>query len=247
MLVKKAMRISAGKQNVSNPLTVVEGFKLIEEAIISGAKLEMCFIDSASTLTDHADLAERAILVPRSILQELATVKTAGHIVAYVTPPAESSDPEKILNNAKMLVVLDRIQDPGNLGTIMRTSEALGADAIILLKGGCHSHNAKTVRAAMGSSFRMPTLRLPDQKSTLELLRRHNFTCIATSMQGIPLPDFEFPEKCALFFGQEGQGLDAIFLKESTLTLAIPMHGQVESFNVATSVALCLYEWARRR
>lgn len=243
-LIKQAQRINAGKACEEAPLLVVEGFKLIDEALKSGASLKMCFIDSADTLTGRPEIEARAILVPSGILKELATVHTPGNVVAYFEAP-QVADPVAILKKAKMAVVLDRIQDPGNLGTIMRTSEALGAGVVVLLKGCCSQFNPKVIRAAMGSSFRMPTLNLPDHRHALQLLKSHGFTCLAASMQGTPLPAFAFPARSALFFGQEGQGLLQEIFAECNHTLAIPMQGQVESFNVATSVALCLYEWAR--
>jgi len=245
-LVKKAMRISAGKSSEDAPSIVVEGIKLIDEAIKSGAKLQMCFIDDADTLKRRAELENKAILVPRIILKELATVQSPGNIVAYFEP-GEQEALSANLTKAQIVVVLDRIQDPGNLGTIMRTSEAMGASTIILLKGCCNQFNPKVIRAAMGSGFRMPVFAMPDHKSVIKLLKQHDFTSIATGMTGIPLPNFCFPHKCALFFGQEGQGLNEQIFAECTVTLAIPMQGQVESLNVATSVAICLYEWSKGR
>jgi len=245
-LIKQALRINAGKPCADAEMIVVEGHKLIDEALKSGATLRMCFIDSAGTLAGRPELAERAILVPRNILNDLATVHTPGHIVAYFEAPA-MPDPREILDRSAMLVILDRIQDPGNLGAIMRTGEALGAGAVILLKGCCSPFNPKTVRAAMGSSFRIPTLSMPDHQYALAQLKKHGFTCLAASMQGTPLPAFAFPERSVLFFGQEGQGLQQEIFAECNDTLAIPMQGQVESLNVATSVALCLYEWVRGR
>ena len=245
-LVKKAMRISAGKSPEETSSIVVEGFKLIDEAIKSGARLQMCFIDDADTLKKHAELESKTILVPRAILKELATVQSPGNIIAYFEPGAQATL-SATMAKAEVAVVLDRIQDPGNLGTIMRTSEALGASAIILLKGCCSQFNPKVIRAAMGSSFRMPVFAMPDLNSAVKLLKQHSFTCIATGMDGIHLPNFSFPGKSALFFGQEGQGLHKQIFAECTVTLAIPMQGQVESLNVATSVAICLYEWSRGR
>ncbi|PKL42920.1 MAG: hypothetical protein CVV41_12920 [Candidatus Riflebacteria bacterium HGW-Riflebacteria-1] len=243
-LVKKALRISSGKAHEADPLLVVEGFKLIDEALKSGARLQMCFVCEAELLIDRPEIASRAILVPRNLLRELTTVQTPGSVIAYFDPVSQQ-DADVVLTRSSMVIVLDRIQDPGNLGTIMRTGEALGADAIIMLKGCCSQYNPKAIRAAMGSSFRLPTINAPDHTSAIELLKRHGFTCLATGMHGKKLPEFSFPSKSAIFFGQEGQGLDEQIFSECTVTLAIPMQGQVESLNVATSVAVCLYEWAR--
>lgn len=146
-----------------------------------------------------------------------------------------------------MLVVLDRLQDPGNIGTIIRTSEAMGASAIILLNGCCNSNNHKVIRAAMGSSFRLPVIPNVDVKNLFNLLNKNNYMTICDDMKGTNIVNYKFSEKSALFIGQEGQGLSDYIIANCRSRIAIPMYGQVESLNVATSTAICLYEWSISR
>ena len=141
-----------------------------------------------------------------------------------------------------MLVVLDRLQDPGNIGTIMRTSEAMGASAIILLKGCCSPNNHKVIRATMGSSFRLPVIPNVDVKNLFNLLNKNNYMTICADMKGTNIVNYKFAEKSALFIGQEGQGLSDYIIANCRSRIAIPTCGQVESLNVATSTAICLYE-----
>ena len=154
---------------------------------------------------------------------------------------------EDVVKEAAMLVVLDRLQDPGNIGTIMRTSEAMGVSAIILLKDCCNPNNHKVIRAAMGSSFRMPVVSNVDVQNLFKLLNKNGYLTICADMHGQILKEFNFAEKSALFMGQEGKGLSDFIIKNCKSRVAIPMCGEVESLNVATSTAICLYEWARNK
>lgn len=244
-VVKRALKAIKG-QNDDDSLLLVEGHKLIDEACKSGAKPQMVFVEHSSDLRGKKALENCCYVIPRALLKELSTVKNATEIVAFFSPPVFDSL-SALLVTARLLVVLDRIQDPGNLGTILRVAEAMGADAAILLRGSCSPFNAKVIRAAMGSSFRLPVFADVCPDVFFKLARKNSFATICADMNGTPLSHFNFPEKVALIFGQEGQGLSQEILEECTCKLAIPMQGQVESLNVATSAAICLYEWSRHR
>lgn len=244
-MIKKALRAIKGQLRDAN-LIMVEGHKLIGEACKSGAHPEMVFVEQAESLGDKVNLEPYCYQIPRAILKELSSVQNATDIVAFFTaPPPLPID--SVLDSANLVIILDRIQDPGNLGTILRVSEAMGAQAVLLLKGSCSIFNPKVTRAAMGSSFRLPVFADLCPDLFFELMHRHGFVAIGADMDGAPLPRFRFPQKTALIFGQEGQGLSQKILKECTSRLAIPMQGQVESLNVATSASICLYEWSRQR
>lgn len=243
-LFKRALKIVTDRK--SNPdLFIVEGQKLITEAIQSGALPETYF-RTCATNTCLAQLDEITIEIPPSLFKELSTT---------VSPPdgicifrySQQHDLNNILKNGKLVVIIDRLQDPGNLGTIFRTSEALGANAVIILQGTCSHLNNKVTRAAMGSSFRIPIFPGIDFTNLSKSLGKFQFTNICTDMSGSCIFDFDFPEKCALILGQEGQGISAEIKKDCAIRLAIPMQGQVESLNVATSAAICLYEWAKQQ
>ena len=169
-IIKRALKAISNPSNEN--LIVVEGHKLLGEAIKSGAKPEMIFVtteETASVIQRTAPIldggsgfglakAERGLYkISKGLMRELSTVQTPNEIIAFLTP-SPSPELEDIVTKAEMLVVLDRLQDPGNIGTIMRTSEAMGVSAIILLKGCCNPNNHKVIRAAMGSSFRLPVI-----------------------------------------------------------------------------------------
>ncbi len=258
-IIKRAIKA------INNPsgekLIVVEGHKLLNEALKSGAKPEMIFVENeesfykahrSSPILDGGSVfgetkdQKGLYKVSRGLMRELSTVQTPSEIIAFLTP-AISPELEEVVKKSKMLVVLDRLQDPGNIGTIMRTSEAMGASAIILLKGCCNPNNHKIIRAAMGSSFRLPIVSNVDVHNLFDFLNKNAYQTICADMEGTILKNFKFTEKSALFMGQEGQGLSDYIINNCKSRVSIPMYGKVESLNVATSTAICLYEWSRNK
>jgi TrmH family RNA methyltransferase len=121
----------------------------------------------------------------------------------------------------------------------------MGADAVLLLSGTCSYLNSKSIRASMGSLFRVPVFADLVLSDICTLLRKQSFTILSADMEGKSLFSFKFPAKTALVMGQEGRGVSSAIKKECSDSLAIPMQGKVESLNVATSAAICLYEWQK--
>ena len=243
-IIKNALR--AVNKNSDDGSVLVEGHKLLDEALKSGATPEMIFVETPAAMREKTDLNSICYQVSRSMLRELSSVQNPAEIIAFLKLPPRP-DLNETIKKARFVLVLDRLQDPGNIGTIMRAGEAMGIDLLVMLEGSCSQRNHKVVRAAMGSSFRLPIVDKVSRQLLFSLLHKYGFSSICADMQGQSLPSFRFPEPCALFLGQEGQGLSEEILKECNTRLAIPMQGQVESLNVATSAAICLYEWARTR
>ncbi|MDN5279296.1 MAG: methyltransferase, TrmH family [Clostridiales bacterium] len=243
-IIKKALKVARDSKGQSG-LFIVEGEKLIREALKSGAVAET-FFRTRSTRLNIPELADISIEIPPVLFRELSTVTSPSDAIClfrYSRP----QNFEEALAGANMLVVIDRLQDPGNLGTIFRTAEAMGVQAIALLKGSCSHLNPKSIRAAMGSAFRLSIFSDLEFHDLKRLLIKYDFSAICADMSGQSLYSFSFPDRTALFFGQEGRGLAEEIKKECTIRLAIPMQGQVESLNVATSASICLYEWAKQQ
>ncbi len=243
-LVKQARKIITGLLDKSQPVICVEGYKLINEALSSGLEPQRLFIMSPDESHSQNFPAENVFLIGPAIMKELTSLQSPPSAIAFFKPRPEP-ELSVFLAKARCVVALDRVQDPGNTGTIIRTAEAMGADAVILFKESCSPFNLKVIRAAMGSSFRLPVFAdvCPDVFFTIA--KTNKFTAICADMNGQCLVDFSFPGKTALVFGQEGKGLSQKILKVCTSKLAIPMQGKVESLNVALATAICLYEWRR--
>jgi len=147
-----------------------------------------------------------------------------------------------------LIAVLEDVQDPGNVGTIIRTCEAAGADAVFLTRGSADPYSPKTVRATMGSVFRTPHFLIDDMESFMALLDE-NGIAKAAALPRAEAPYFgqDLTRPLALFIGNEGNGLRAETAAAADVALTIPMAGKVESLNAAMAASVLLFEAARQR
>lgn len=243
VLVKQAVGLRKKPERRDRAIQIlVAGRKLIGEALKSGAGLKHLFLTNPSNLDDSwTVLSEQICLVSPAIMKKVTDLDTPPPCAAIVTLPAPPAL-EEITSTARTLIILDRIQDPGNLGTILRTCEGLMADGVILTEGSCSLWNPKVQRAAMGSLFRLPCREGVTNEVLLSLLPVQGFRLIGTSAQGTPLSVLSLPPKTALIFGNEGRGLHPTLSQACCAAAAIPLHPNLESLNVAAAVAVFLYE-----
>ncbi|WP_294156851.1 RNA methyltransferase [uncultured Selenomonas sp.] len=177
-------------------------------------------------------------------------VRPAGVKIFGEKPPASRSDNinADAMKMSPCVIVLDRVQDPGNLGTILRTADAAGMDGVILLKGTVDAFSPKVVRAAMGSLFHMPIVMDVEEDAFLEFVASKKLSLCATALDATARPHFaaDFCRPSAIVFGNEGRGVSAQILERAE-KIFIPMFGDAESLNVAVSSAIVLYEAVRQR
>jgi TrmH family RNA methyltransferase len=148
---------------------------------------------------------------------------------------------------APLIVVLAGLQDPGNLGTIVRSAEAFGADGVISLPGTVSAWNPKAVRASAGSVFRVPILAASEIEA-LEHLREAGVRIVATTVSGTDAGDIQIlSEPVALLIGNEGNGLTTELIAKADVAVTIPCPGSVESLNAAVAASVLLYEASRQR
>ncbi len=150
--------------------------------------------------------------------------------------------------SANTVTLLDGVQDPGNVGAILRTSAALGMDAVVLGKGTCDAYNPKVVRASAAALLRVPLETGEDLAAKIHFLRLKGFSVVATSPHApITLGQAKLRRKVALLFGNEGAGVGLNFLDQADTIVRIPMRGKVESLNVAVAHGLMTYELSQLR
>lgn len=156
---------------------------------------------------------------------------------------------EVLLKNPKpLLLVLEDIQDPGNLGTIMRTAEGAGVDGVIMTKGTVDIYNPKTIRATMGSIYRVPFFYTEDLHQTMEKLQEHKITIYAAHLKGTDsYHTLDYKTGTAFLIGNEGNGLKEETARKADVFMKIPMAGKVESLNAAVASVILMYEAARQR
>jgi TrmH family RNA methyltransferase len=237
-------------------LVGIEGLNLLKEALRAGLRIATVFVAQGpdrdwERLLDAVPLPpETEILhLPRKLLDSALATETPQPIAALVEPPDWSW--EQILNqNQKktpLVVVLAGLQDPGNLGTILRSAEAFGATGMVSLPGTVNAWNPKAVRASAGSVFRVPLL-AAGEKECLERLREAGvkiFSTTAGAAQPADLADMAGP--AALLIGNEGNGIADDLAAKADAKITIPCPGPVESLNAAVATSVLLYEASRQR
>ena len=233
------------KARKENGVFVAESAKMVREAVELGL-CRMLAIESGRE-EEYAALIEKAeqagcetLLFSSAVMQAASTAKTPQGILCTVAIPK----PPKTLNGRR-IVALDGVQDPGNVGTILRTADAAGFDGAILGAGCADLYGAKTLRATMGSVFRVPVMMTDDLPGTLEEMKKRGYAVAATELGG---QDFyaHCPRKNAvLVIGSEGQGISQAVRSAATHHLALPMRGGAESLNAAVAAGIMIYEMAR--
>ena len=206
---------------------------------------------------DHAKYYEACCLelrkhgyttVTDDVMKSMSDTQTPQGILCVVKQP--SCVIEDIMGNKKshLLLVLEGLQDPGNLGTIFRTSEAAGVTGIIMSRDTVDIYNPKTIRSTMGSIYRVPFIYSEDLYTDLDKLRTHGISVYAAYLTGsVSYDKCDYRSDTAFLIGNEGNGLSDKALSHSDTRVRIPMEGSVESLNAAVSAAVLMYEAHRQR
>lgn len=226
-------------------LFLCEGAKMVREALALGLCRTLIVEESRhEEYVREIEACEQAggeaLLVPLPVMRAVSEAKTPQGIActAAILP-----EPERF--SGRRLVALDGVQDPGNVGTILRTADAAGFDGA-LLSGACADlYSAKTLRATMGSVFRLPTRRTNDLPTALAQLREAGYAVVATELGGADFYTYCPHEQAVLVIGSEGHGVSPQVRAVATHHLALPMRGGAESLNAAVAAGIMIYEMAR--
>jgi TrmH family RNA methyltransferase len=237
----------------------IEGLRILEEAIRSGLRFSSVFFresaqDRANRLLPQIGAQVETLLLPDKLFDSLVPSESPQGVAALVRLKEFSLDDVAERLQVGPLVVLAGLQDPGNLGTILRSSEAFGSAGVVLGEGTVSAFNSKVVRASAGSVFRLPIVHGQSKSGTAKLeevsekLRSQGVRLIATSShKGTPLDQADLASPAAIFFGNEGSGLPRDLMAKMDEVIAIPHTPQVESLNAGVAASIVLYEAARQR
>lgn len=226
----------------------IEGPNLLAESLRAGLQIHTVFAAQGSeALLESIALTPQTeiLILPRRLLDPALTTETPQPIAALVHPPAFSWP--SLLGPAPLLLLLAGLQDPGNLGAILRSAEAFGVTGVVALPGTVSAWNPKALRASAGSVFRIPMLAAAAEEC-FPRLRAAGIRIYATaprSASPAPLADLAAP--VALLIGNEGNGLPPELAAQADAALSIPCPGPVESLNAAVATAILLYEASRQR
>jgi RNA methyltransferase, TrmH family len=231
-------------------LMLLDGEHLIAEAIESGVAIEIvAFAEQAATAPVARRLAgaTRRVIVSDAVLKAMSPVQSPSGVVAIARRP--SSDLDSVFTRAPQLILLlHEVQDPGNIGAIVRAAEACGATGVICSERTADPFSWKALRGSMGSSFRVPLATRHPLASAIAAARGKGLRVFATDARGgTSLPECNLRVPAAIVLGGEGGGLPASIIESADERLTIPMQPPVESLNVSTAAALVIYEAARQR
>lgn len=230
---------------------VIEGIKLVAEAIQEGALIKRIVL---------CDDCEKNAAIPKELLYEIAkyecvyvTEKIFKYLSEVQTPQGILAIIEKnpqevqIDYTQDIIVALDDIQDPGNLGTILRTVDSIGLTQILVSKGTADAYNSKVIRSTMGAIFRIKIIECEDLKQTLKEIRKHKFKIVVSSLQTQnTIYDINYHKK-VIIIGNEANGVEEDIQKLADEKIKIPMLGKAESLNASVATGIILYEYVRQK
>jgi len=238
---------------------LIEGPQAVREAVRAGVTEEILISPAAAQrYPEIAALARgRAGWLRPATAEVVAAISTDAQGVVATAPIPAQNLTDLLAKNLHLLVVLHESQDPGNAGTIIRTADAAGADAVIMTRGSVDVFNPKVVRATAGSLFHLPVITDVDLASSIANIKDagtqvlgatgaglHDLDQLQDEIVRVPAQP-SLRSSTAWLFGNEARGLDADALELADSTVRIPIHGAAESLNLATAAALCLYASAR--
>ncbi len=229
----------------------IEGLHILEEAIRSGVQFRAVFFSSsaaakAERLLPHIGAHVGTVMLPEKLFASAVPSETPQGVAAIARWKESSLDDLLAPTQVGPLLAVAGVQDPGNLGTILRSAEAFGAAGAILGEGTVSPFNPKVVRASAGSVFRLPTVR-SKLSPAIARLRRQGLRLIATSShKGTPLPEARLARSSVIFIGSEGSGLSRELFSQMDELVAIPHSAKVESLNAGVAASIVLYELARQ-
>lgn len=248
-LRRRRGRVEAGRLLVEGPNAVDEAVHLLEQVFVTTPPATRV----AETIARCEQAGVPVTAVTERALDALADARTPQGIVGVAVRPPATLD---VVDTASLLVVLDRIADPGNLGTVVRTADAAGADAVLLTRGSVDPTNAKAVRASAGSVFHLPVVDDVDPDVLAARCHAAGVRLVGAAADAVQrYDDVSWTEPTAIVFGNEAHGLSARMAHHLAMRVAVPIrrpersgyHGHAESLNLATSAAIVVYEIARHR
>lgn len=235
-------RLRALKSRADADLALVEGPKLLAEAVSAGvAILEVAASPGASVPAVPVPVRR----VAAELLASLSEMETSQGVVAVARRP--SFDEEAVLRGVPLVLVAAGVQNPGNLGGLLRTAEAAGASGAYLTDGCADPFSWKALRGSMGSAFRLPHVRRLSLDEALRRLESRGITIAAAAASGTACDAADLRGPLALVVGPEGSGLPAEVVARAGLRVAVPMRAPVESLNVGVAAGVLLFEAARQR
>ena len=256
-LIKHIKKLKEKKYRDEYGEYTIEGIKLIKEAVQEDADIKQIVVcdgcDNSEMIESHLKYVMAKldfIYVPQNIFKMISDVENPQGVLAVIGKKGfdkQKSTLENIDLNEDIVLALDDIQDPGNLGTILRTADSVGLKQILVSKGTADSYNPKVVRSTMGAIFRVNVIECEDLKSTLKELQGKSYKVMCTSLKAkknIYQVDYN---KKVIVIGNEANGVSKEIQNLADEKIIIPMLGKTESLNASVATGVILYEYVRQK
>jgi TrmH family RNA methyltransferase len=252
-LVKELRKAFSHGEVTPDGSVAIEGIRIIEEAIRSGLRFQAVFFSEnarqvATRLLPQIGSQTETLMLPDDVFSSAVSTETPQGVAALVKwKPVKIEDLLEPVDDSLLLIAVGGLQDPGNLGTIIRSAEAFGARGVLLGEKTVSPFNPKVVRASAGSIFREPVLRVK-LGEMVEKMKQSGVRVLATSShKGKPLHEARFSGPCMIVIGNEGAGLAPEILAQADELMTIPHSEKVESLNAGIAASIILYEAGRQR
>ena len=233
--IKQIMKLHKKKYRDETNSFLLEGEHLVEEALKSDWRIERLIVSEDYGLMPSFEALDQ-LVVSRKVFDHLSLTPSPQGVMAVVKRM------EPVLNHLKRLLILDRVQDPGNLGTLVRTADAFKFDAVICLDGTVDVFNDKAIRSTQGSLFHLPVIKMSENE-LLTFVTEQAINLVVTTLDDAkPLEEIIVSEKLAIVVGNEGQGVTASLLEAANQKIKINIPGQAESLNVGVAAGIMMYQ-----
>jgi TrmH family RNA methyltransferase len=248
--IKNILALEKPKERKIQNLFVIEGTKELSLAVQSGYKITSVFfcpeiIDSKEL---QAIVKHEQLLIPvqQNVFNKIAYRESTGGIIALAEQKEHRLASVKV-NPDPLILVLEAVEKPGNLGAVLRTADAAGVDAVIICDPRVDFYNPNVIRSSVGCVFTNQIASAPSEE-TVRWLQKNNISIYCTYLKASkPYHQIDYTTPCAIIMGTESQGLSEYWTKNSTENIIIPMQGKVDSMNVSTAAAVVIYEASRQR
>ncbi|MGO1469209.1 MAG: TrmH family RNA methyltransferase [Tissierella sp.] len=252
-IIKEIKSLSRKKNRWKEKLFIIEGIKLIEEALNNFVPIKYILfsemllrVDSGEDFFMQIKNKKQTIKISETLFKQISDLENPQGVLAVVE--FDEKRIEEIYKKENPLIIfLDRLNDPGNLGTIIRSADAFNIDAIVLGVGSVDPYNSKVVRSTMGSIFRVPIYNIKNNEIFFNDVKKRNIDIITTSLNGKRLSKKDLSSSAIIVIGNEANGVKNDIIELATKAVKIPMPGKAESLNAGVAASIIMYEGMRSR
>jgi len=253
--LKQIHKLKTEKEREKEGKFLIEGLRLCQEAFSSGWDVDLVLFSSEfggsaageKLIQQFSKKGAEIFRLKKKEIEKLTDTETPQGIVALVNKKRFTLSKD-ILKNSSLLLGLDNIRDPGNLGTMIRTADAAGADGVLLSKGCVELYNPKVIRSTMGSIFHLLVIENLDLPEVIPDLKKDGFRIIVSEvLEGKDYTEVDYPEKTCLIIGSEASGISQQILNLADERIKIPIFGKAESLNASIAAGVLLYEIIRNK